>query len=230
MEKEPSNQSPFSPSRQTIQALRLLFWCGILYILDFNLSCGGGDCTSGFDIFTDIIGLILISIGIFKLDTEEVLESYSEKMWFIKLASLLAIIIQIIPWSRIPALDGVDLILGVIIVIAIGTFSQVMHSLSRDQGFSRSEHLWKKTHLAVIAVYVIPTCLFSLLSLVIIILNRFSLYEISYHSLHPAIAVILLVSIPVFFLPLVLLFLATNKLKSEILQRIELKEPKKKDA
>jgi hypothetical protein len=230
MTNKTPDQTLIPLSRQTIQTLRLLFWGGLFVALDFNLSCSVGDSSPGFDIFPDIIGWILISISIFKLDIEESLEAYSDKMWFVKLASLLAIGTHIIPWSRLPALSGVDLIFGVIILIALGTFSHVMYSLSRDHGFSDSEHLWRKTHLAVIVVYVIPVSLFSLISFLIIYLNISFPYDISYQSSHPVIAIILLIFIPLLFVPLVLLFLSTNKLKSEILQRIEHQESIKKDA
>ncbi len=67
--------------KRAIGPLRLIFWGGIICVLDFKIN--------GFDLLNDVAGTIMIAWGVFSLGGMSVHEHYSRVMLFVKIVAVL---------------------------------------------------------------------------------------------------------------------------------------------
>src|SRR5436309_3272362 len=69
--------------RSAITPLRLIFWGALLWIIDFRIN--------GFDIANDLLGSILVAIGVVRLARINVSERYNRVMGWVRLLVLISV-------------------------------------------------------------------------------------------------------------------------------------------
>src|SRR5262245_788226 len=69
---------------QLVGPQRLVFWGGLICLLDFRVN--------RFDLLNDVLGMVLITAGVFRLGRIPVARSYSRAMGFVKLVAVLSTI------------------------------------------------------------------------------------------------------------------------------------------
>src|SRR5262249_52012419 len=74
--------------RSAIRPLRLIFWGGLLWILDFKID--------GFDILNDVLASILVAVGVSRLAAGQVSDRYCRVMWFVRLIAWVSIVAVLI--------------------------------------------------------------------------------------------------------------------------------------
>ena len=68
--------------RFTISPLRLIFLGGLVCVLDFRLN--------QFDLVNDLVGMVMITWGVFKMSKFDIHNRYSMAMLFIKIVAVLS--------------------------------------------------------------------------------------------------------------------------------------------
>jgi len=193
--------------KRIVTALRLIFWGGIICVLDFKYN--------GFDIINDVIGAIMIAWGVFRLSNLGVHRHYHVAMLFVMIISILYIAEAIIAHFhyRIPGpIAFVMHFYGIAKMLATVVFCVAMLWLCIAAGLPRSEKSWKITMILFGAIYLIPWGLLHFVWIVCLITGkRFSF------NIGPAALLILLV----FIVPLIHLFISTSRMKTEAASILE---------
>jgi hypothetical protein len=191
--------------RGAITPLRLVFWGGLICVLDFRIN--------GFDILNDVIGCILIAIGVFRLAKLEAGTGYRNTMTFVRIVSVLAIGKSILVqvghgpewWEAVVAF------LGLVGLIATICFTVAMRTLCRVASFEKCVQSWNATTILFVLIYLIPLGIMYVIMLVYALGggNPFS----KPFSMRLDVWVLLLV--PVFLAPVVHLFISTSRMKRQ---------------
>jgi hypothetical protein len=187
--------------RRTITPLRMIFWGGLICVFDFNIN--------HFDLFNDLVGTLMIAWGVFKLGGLEIHEFYSKAMLFVKIVvvlSCLAALLEQFRYRNSDFLATLLSLLGVAEVIAIAVFCVAMRCLCIEAELGASARSWKTTKLLFTIIYLIPLGLFYCAAAVAIVTGEsFNI------QLGPAGLLLL----PVFFVPLIHLFVSTSRMNNE---------------
>lgn len=197
--------------QKSITPLRLIFWGGIICILDFKIN--------GFDIINDVIGTFMIAYGVFKLADIQVHNRYAAAMKYVKIISILCIFQAIVDNFNYNVPDILSILLllfGLAKVIAIVVFCIAMGWFCEVASLVKSRQSWKITTILFTVIYLIPLGLFYLIS--ILTMASGESFNI---DLGPS-ALILLV---VFCVPLIHLFISTSRMKNEALLSTNLSSP-----
>ena len=187
--------------QRIIIPLRLIFWGGIICVLDISIN--------NFDILNDFIGSILIAIGVFQIATVEIHDRYSNAMLFVKIMAILGCIRALfenfsaeIP----PLLGGLFALIGFAEMIAIVVFCVAIGWLSREAKLDVSEKSWQTTTILFTIIYLIPLGLFYLIAV---------FASATGNSFHINLGPAGLLLVPVFFVPLIHFFVSTSRMKNE---------------
>jgi hypothetical protein len=187
--------------RKAITPLRLVFWGGIICVLDLRIN--------GFDILNDILGAILIACGVFGLGDLRIPGRYRSAMLFIKIVSVLAIAEAINAHVRYQIPRPASFLLhlyGIAKMLATVVFCLAMRWLCLAAGLTKSERSWKTTTILFALIYLAPLGVLHIVWIICLITNN------SFHfNIGPAI----LVALIVFFVPLVHLFVSTSRMQKE---------------
>ncbi len=182
--------------------LRLVFWGGILCILDFNVN--------GFDVLNDIVGTLLITWGVLRLGSFEVHNRYRIAMRFVQVIAIISVAQAINVYLRYETpqpLIALWHIYGIAKMAATVVFCVAMRWLCIAAGLTRSESSWRITTFLFLVIYLIPWGLLHMVWIGCLITGkRFSF------DLGPAVLLILIV----FFLPLIHLFVSTSRMRAEV--------------
>ena len=197
-----------------ISALRLIFWGGLLCIIDLHFSQttsrNGVESGFRFDLLNDVFGMILIGLGIRTLSRLDVNRSYAKEMGFIFMACIVGGIVAIDSHFLYedPALIALLRIgAGMVTLAATLIFCVAMGRVAEKFGLPRSLKSWKTTKVLVIVLWVAPLGLSYTSSIINIIGGGdFSI------DLGPMVIPILLL----FLWPLVHTFISTSRMKNEI--------------
>lgn len=184
-----------------ITPLRLIFWGGLICVLDFSIN--------NFDLLNDFIGAIMIAIGVFQIATVKVHDRYSNAMLFVQVMAILWCITALIEnfiFKVPPALSILFFLIGLAGMIAIIVFCVAMRWLSIEAKLDVSERSWKTTTTLFIIIYLIPLGFFYLIGIFAVASGN------SFHiDLGPAALLLILV----FFVPLIHFFVSTSRMKNE---------------
>jgi hypothetical protein len=187
--------------KRAIGPLRLIFWGGMICVLDFKFN--------GFDVINDVVGTIMIAWGVFKLSEFRIDERYRSAMLFVKIISILCIAQAIHAHFnyRIPRVIAFLLhVLGIAKMLATVLFCVAMRWLSTAAGLTRSRESWKVSAILFAVIYLVPFGLLHFVWIVCLITGK------KFHfDLGPA-ALLLLI---VFIVPIVHLFISTSRMKTE---------------
>lgn len=193
--------------KRIVTALRLIFWGGIICVLDFKYN--------GFDIINDVIGAIMIAWAVSRLSNLDVHRHYRTAMLFVKIISILCIAQAVNAHFhyRVPALMSFVMhLFGIAKMLATVVFCVAMRWLCIAAGLSRSEESWKVTTILFGVIYLIPLGLLHFVCIVCLITGK------SFNFNMGLAALLLLL---VFFVPLIHLFISTSRMKTEAASILE---------
>jgi len=188
--------------KRAIAPLRLVFWGGILCVLDVRFN--------GFDLFNDVVGALLIAWGVFRLGGFQVHDRYRLAMRFVQIMSLMYIAAAVnayLHYDEIPRSIAFLLHLyGIAKMAATVVFCVAMRWLCLAAGLTRSQRSWKTTTILFTVVYLVPWGLLHLVWIGCIITGKS-------FNVHIGLAVLLVLVI--FAVPLIHLFVSTSRMRRE---------------
>lgn len=142
--------------KKAVGPLRLIFWGGMICILDFSIT---DNATYKFDIISDVIGTIMITVGVFRLAEFEVHRRYSSAISFVKIIAILGIVAAIrehfLFQSPLPIVF-VELLVGLASLGAVIALCVAMRWLSEDAGLGRAAQSWQTTMVLFVVLYALP--------------------------------------------------------------------------
>jgi len=194
---------------KVIKPLRLIFWGGLLWILDLKISQTVNGVGHQFDILNDTLGAVLVTWGVLSLAKFPVSDRYTWWMKAISVVSVLTVVNTIHNHFiyRVPdTIAFLQLALGLGSLIAIIAFCTAMGWLCAWAALALSEQSWRLTRMLFVIIYLIPLGLFYLVGV-------FGMLTRQHFNISLGPAGMLL--IPVFFIPMIHLFVSTSRMKKE---------------
>lgn len=191
-----------------IKPLRLIFWGGLIYLFDFSFSQTVNRRGWQFDILNDFVGMMMITWSVLQLGKFVLHERYRIAMRFVTVIAFLLCFETLhdhLIYDTPPFLSFLLSVLGALAMAATVVFCIAMRWLSSEAGLERSETSWKTTTLLFVIIYLIPLGLFYCAAAIAIATG--TSFNINLGSAS-------LLLIPVFFIPLVHLFLSTSRMKT----------------
>lgn len=184
--------------RAAIGPLRLVFWGGLICVLHLKLN--------GFDILNDVIGMLMITVGVCMLLALRVHNRYAVAMQFVTAVSVLAVLNAVrsqfsmdLPSLLIlvsHAFSFVSLIAVVIFCIAMRWFCEEYH-------LDRAARSWQTTTWLFGVIYLVPLGLFHLACCVAVVTGK---------SFRIDFGLLILILLIVFAVPLIHLFVSTSRM------------------
>lgn len=199
---------------QAITPLRMIFWGGLLCVFDFAFSSTtsiNGQTATGyrFDILNDLVGMLLITIGVDKLSRFDIGSSFRTSMQFVFVCSILNCLEAFAGHFVYPTPVVVEIVSNLLSLASLcGTamFCWSMNSLSSAYSLHHSSKSWLTTLWLVTIIWVIPLGLLRLLVLGAYATGTSFHFDLGWF----AIPVLL-----VFVVPLVHLFVSTSRMRYE---------------
>jgi len=116
--------------KNLITPLRLIFWGGLLCVLDFSISNShsvNGQLVSGFriDLLSDFVGMLMITYGVWRLRLHRIDDSYRSAMWFVQVCAVLLCIEAFMDHFLFQApmiLHVLSNLLGIVSLVAVVLF------------------------------------------------------------------------------------------------------------
>jgi hypothetical protein len=196
--------------RSAILPLRLVFWGGLLCLLDFKVSETRNGSGWSFDYLNDFLGMLMITWSVFRLAGFDLGGPYDRSMRFVKIIAVIAAVRAfdghfIYPQGELLIL--VRHLFGIAVILSLVVFFRSMERLSDAAGLIRAAASWRFTRLLFLWIYVIPLgLLYAAMAVATVAGARF------HFNLGPFGLFVL----PLFFVPLVHLFMSTSRMKREI--------------
>jgi hypothetical protein len=187
----------------------MIFWGGLICVFDVKFSRTVNGEGWKFDFINDLAGMLMITWGVYQLGKIAVHDRYRSAMLFVTVISFLSCFDALhshFIYDTPTPLSFVLTVIGILAMAATVVFCMAMQWLCREAGLQRSEQSWKTTTVLFVCIYLIPLGLFYCAGAVALITgNSFNF------NLGP----LGLLLIPVFCLPLILLFLSTSRMKAD---------------
>lgn len=195
--------------RSAIVPLRLVFWGGLLCVLDIHFSQTSNGRGFRFDILNDFIGMLMITTAVFRLAAFDAGDRYRFSMTLVRIAAVLATLKALqahVIYEAGPFVSAILTIVGFFNLVATVMFCRCMRWLAETLDLSRSAASWRVTTILFFWIYLVPIGLLHLTSLA----ARTGGFDFHFDT-GPAGLLLL----PVFFVPLVHLFVSTSRMKRE---------------
>lgn len=160
-----------------------------------------------FDVLSDLLGTILIAVGVFRLSAFPVHDRYATAMKFVQVISVLAVLDAIRDHFIMPLHPVVQLVLslyGLITLAAIVGFCIAMRWFCEATNLLEASRSWSTTTRLFVMIYLVPLGLFY-----VIAAGRIA--SGTSFDLNPGPAD--LVCLPVFVIPFIHLFMSTSRMK-----------------
>jgi hypothetical protein len=199
---------PASPFR-FITPLRLVFWGGILCLFDFTWSWTGGREGFKFDLLDDFIGMILVTVGLFRIASMSGPGRVRIGLNFlggIAVVSSAAALLDHFIFPRDPWMAWVTQLLGLAELGGMAVFAALMAVLCGELGLDRAARSWRTTTILFVLIYGLPLGALYVAGMAYMAAN--SSFRI---DLGPAGLLLL----PVFAIPLVHLFVSTSRMRRD---------------
>ena len=144
---------------QAITPLRLIFWGGLLCLFDFNFSQTTNGRGFQFDVLNDALGMILITVGVFRLSRLPVHDRYATVMKFVQITSVLGLldafrkhVVMPLP----PVVYFATNLFGIATVAATVVFCVAMRWFCEEANLREPARSWSVTTLLFTVVYLVP--------------------------------------------------------------------------
>jgi hypothetical protein len=196
-----------------ITPLRLIFCGALLCLFDFSFSIMTNAGSFEFYILNDLLGMILITVGVFRLGAIQVTHTYSTGMAFVMVVSIISTIEALIDqmdalidhWIfRAP--DGWIFFwtfFGLVSLAAIIVFCLCMRLFCREENLDGPSRSWHTTTMLFLFIFVLPLGLFYIAALIAMITGQsFNI------DLGPAGLLVL----PIFAIPIIHFFVSTSRM------------------
>lgn len=153
--------------------LRLIAWGAAIVILDFSFSSTtttNGEVTSGFrfDVINDVVGMVLIFLGVNELARFRVDVRYGSILTFLKVVALAGCAYAAMNhfvFAYPPVLTLLVTILGIANLVAAYLFCVAMMQLSRHHQLAASHASWQTSWLLMAIFWIFPVGLLHLATL-----------------------------------------------------------------
>lgn len=191
------------------RALTMVFWGGLICIIDFKYSRLVNGQGFTIDIISDTVGMILITIGVFKIAALLDDNTFKGAMLFIKIVAILGIIETIhnhFVYEVPRFLSYFSYTFGLLTLAAIVLFLFIMRYLSNELEFDESRRLWTITIILVVIIYVFPLGFININGIIMLIIGRHYNFNLGSAGL---------LTIPVFIIPFIFLLLSALRMKKE---------------
>jgi hypothetical protein len=210
--------------RDAITPLRLIFWGGLICLLDIKFKSIRNGYGFQFDLLNDVIGAVMIAMGVFRLaairldadltadDRTNIARqaSYDRGMAFVKPVAVLYVVQAIVEHYVMPLPAPATilvLIWGLAVLAATITFCLCMQQLCAYSQLLQSAASWKTTTVLFIVIFAIPLGLLNVLSI-----GAVAMGERAHFDLGPLGLIVILV----FFVPIIHLFVSTSRMRREV--------------
>lgn len=145
--------------RRAITPLRMIFWGGLMVLIDLTFNTRIGREHYKIDILDDFIGMLLISIGVFRLAALDQGPGFSGAMQFVKVVSVISTFKQLIKhWH----FDGGEVwswgwsLYAFVELAAILLFCRSMQVLCWQHSLDEPARSWGTTRTFYLALCVLP--------------------------------------------------------------------------
>jgi len=195
-----------APLPAMITPLRLIFWGGLLCLIDVTFTQKVNGSGFKFDLLDDFIGMVLMTTGVFRLSRFTASRNYEKGMAFVKVVAVLSTIKALLDhWVfRTPHVwDLFWTAFSIAELAAIVLFCSLMHLLCRVHDLDWPAKSWKTTTMGFVIVYAIPLGLFYFASLIATMAGK---------SFHFNLGPWALLLLPVFAVPLLHFFASTSRM------------------
>lgn len=146
--------------RDAVGPLRLVFWGGLLCVLDFKIN--------NFDILNDFLGAILIAVGVARLARFPVHERYLGWMLFVKVIAIIHVFTAFFAMFTLHLSEPIAFLLTAFSLATLAAtiaFCVAMRWLCIDSGLDRSAQSWQLTTILVTVLLAAPSGLLALVGL-----------------------------------------------------------------
>jgi len=185
---------------RAVGPLRLVFWGGLICVFDFKIN--------GFDLLNDAAGMVMVAVGVSRLAGTVVNARYEAAMSFVRVVAVLAVIVAVVtqlPFNPGPLGSFGFQVFGLVELAAIVVFCVAMRWFCEEAELAAPAASWRTTTLLFVIIYAVPLgVLYCASALAILTGESFNI------QLGPAGLVLL----PVFFIPLIHLFVSTSRMAS----------------
>ena len=189
-----------------ITPLRLIFWGGLLCLIDITMTQRVNGVGFKFDLFDDFLGMLLVTVGVFRLARFAPSRSYAKGMAFVKVVAVVSTFKELIDHWSFSTPDVWDLAwtaFSLAELTAMVVFCSTMHLLCRVMDLDEPARSWNTTTVLVVVVYAIPLGLLHAVSLVAGMIGR---------SFHFNVGPWGLLVLPLFAYPLIHFFVSTSRM------------------
>jgi hypothetical protein len=138
--------------RSAIKPLRLIFWGGLFWIIDFKIN--------NFDLLNDVLASILVALGVQRLARIDVSERYHKLMRPVYLVALISIFVTILKmFSLGQPFTLLFTLFTLAQLAAIIAFCVAMRWFCLEAGLMRSAESWRLTTILFLTLFVGPLAL-----------------------------------------------------------------------
>lgn len=192
-----------------IPPLRLIFWGGLICVLDLKITQVINGEGWQFDFLNDFVGMLLITWSLFQLARFQVDLWYQKVMSFLKVVCVLGCFETLhahLIYHHPPPLAFALTLLGMANLIAGLVFCMAMQRLSEAAELPGAVQSWRTTAKFYAVICLIPIGLFQCLSVVCVVTGQ------KFHiDLGPAGLII----IPLILFPLIHMFISVSRMRNE---------------
>jgi hypothetical protein len=189
-----------------ITPLRLIFWGGLLCLIDITMTQRISGSSFKFDLLDDFLGMVLVTIGVFRLSRFAPSRSYAKGMAFVKVVAVVSTFKELIDHWNFDTPHVWDLAwtaFSMVELAAMVVFCSTMHLLCRVYDLDEAARSWKTTTVWYVVVYTIPLGLVYASSLVAGMTGK---------SFHYNVGGWALLAIVLFAFPLIHFFVSTSRM------------------
>jgi len=182
------------------RGLRFVFWGGLVCVLDIKIN--------NFDLLNDVVGMLLITLGVFGLGKQEGGESYRKAMAFVKPVAVVSTLVTLLEQGGV-SLGVAGHVISMLTLAGIYVFCRAMITLANHHGLLKSAASWRMTSVLFLVIYIVPLGTLS----VMILAAHITGDSFNVNVGNPALGILL---IGVFFIPLIHLFISTSRMRNEV--------------
>lgn len=203
--------------RAAITPLRMIFWGGLVCLVDVSTSTTINGEGTRFDFVSDVVGTLLIAFATFRLCKVDIHERYMQWMGLVYGVALFAVLDAIRAHIITPLPAFVSLMLylfGIVELAAIIAFTVALRWFCETVDLQDAAQSWRTTTRLFLFVYAIPLGILHLAMGIALVMGE---------SIDVDLGPIELLLLPIFAAPVVHLFISTSRMKggAEASQRVD---------
>lgn len=191
--------------RRAVTPLRMIFWGGLICLIDINVTLNR---SFKVDLLDDFVGMLLITVGVFRLTALDEEPKYRASMNLVKIISVISTLKALIKhWNfdAGPIWDWGWEIYVFLELAGVLLFCRSMRTLCTLWGLERSAASWETTHTLYLALYVFPLGCVHVYIMVALATGSHGRVDVGPWAL---------LFLVLLFIPLIHLFVSTSRMKN----------------